>query len=137
MDISQERITANRQNARKSTGPRTSAGKRQSSQNARKHGLSVHGGVQEADVAILARKFVGEDADAARLLVAGIAAQAELEFQRICAVRESLKDLLTTIVNGDEADKRAATTALQKLMEFDRFERRELARRDRALRLLL
>jgi len=37
--ISAAKLAANRRNARKSTGPRTAAGKRKSSQNARKHGL--------------------------------------------------------------------------------------------------
>jgi hypothetical protein len=37
--ISPARVAANRRNARKSTGPRTAAGKKKSSQNARKHGL--------------------------------------------------------------------------------------------------
>ena len=38
---SQKQIRANRENAKKSTGPRTEAGKKRSSQNARKHGIFV------------------------------------------------------------------------------------------------
>src|SRR5262245_37177102 len=38
---SEARIEANRRNAKKSTGPRTEAGKRKSSQNALKHGLTA------------------------------------------------------------------------------------------------
>src|SRR5690242_6151503 len=38
---SERRGRANRENARKSTGPRSRAGRRHSSRNARKHGLTV------------------------------------------------------------------------------------------------
>lgn len=38
---SERRIAANRANARKSTGPRTAAGRRRASQNARRHGLTT------------------------------------------------------------------------------------------------
>src|SRR5690242_17490701 len=38
---SERRGRANRENARKSTGPRSRAGRRHSSRNARKHGLNV------------------------------------------------------------------------------------------------
>jgi hypothetical protein len=38
---SRRQITANRRNARKSTGPRTSAGKLRSRRNALKHGLTA------------------------------------------------------------------------------------------------
>ena len=38
---SQKQIEANRRNAKQSTGPRTTAGKQRTSQNALKHGLSA------------------------------------------------------------------------------------------------
>jgi hypothetical protein len=38
---SQKQIAANRENAKRSTGPRTRAGKKRSSKNSRKHGLSL------------------------------------------------------------------------------------------------
>ncbi len=37
--VSEAKLAANRRNAQKSTGPRTAAGKKSSSQNARKHGM--------------------------------------------------------------------------------------------------
>lgn len=43
---------ANRRNSAKSTGPRTSAGKARSNQNARKHGLSVSDLDPQADTEI-------------------------------------------------------------------------------------
>ena len=39
MATTQQKTNANRANARRSTGPRTAAGKSKSSRNARKHGL--------------------------------------------------------------------------------------------------
>src|SRR5829696_7666710 len=39
--ISQRKRTANRRNARSSTGPRSAAGKAKASQNALKHGLAI------------------------------------------------------------------------------------------------
>ncbi|MGD0499927.1 MAG: hypothetical protein ABSC23_15980, partial [Bryobacteraceae bacterium] len=39
--VSPQRIAANRANAAKSTGPRTSAGRARSAQNARKHGFAA------------------------------------------------------------------------------------------------
>ena len=39
--VSQEQLAANRANAAKSTGPRTTQGKARSAQNARKHGFTV------------------------------------------------------------------------------------------------
>ncbi|MGD0500648.1 MAG: hypothetical protein ABSC23_19685, partial [Bryobacteraceae bacterium] len=39
--VSPKRIAANRANAAKSTGPRTSAGRARSAQNARKHGFTA------------------------------------------------------------------------------------------------
>src|SRR5438874_6027153 len=40
--VSQRQLNANRQNAQKSTGPKTEEGKQKSSQNARTHGLFCH-----------------------------------------------------------------------------------------------
>lgn len=63
---SPRKVAANRRNAKKSTGPRSAAGKRRSSGNARRHGLSAtSGGVgyTEAEVATLAHDIAGDDAN--------------------------------------------------------------------------
>ncbi len=57
MPTSEARILANKQNAAKSTGPKTEAGKEKSRQNALKHGLTGAGVVLlEADAAELTRR---------------------------------------------------------------------------------
>src|SRR5512144_2165864 len=44
--VSPRRVAANRANARKSTGPRTAAGKKRVARNARKHGLCAQFGAR-------------------------------------------------------------------------------------------
>lgn len=64
----------NRANARKSTGPKTAAGKRRTARNARRHGLwsKTAGPTDEADVAaraaVLAERFAPRDAVEAALV---------------------------------------------------------------------
>jgi hypothetical protein len=72
---SSTRVQANRANAKKSTGPRTAAGKARSSQNARKHGL-------RAQPAVLPRENSAEFG----LLIAGL----EQQFQPATAVEWNL-----------------------------------------------
>jgi hypothetical protein len=64
------RAFANRLNARKSTGPRTAAGKAAVARNARRHGLSVPLGHEQhiaRDVDALARRIVGSIAGLAHV----------------------------------------------------------------------
>jgi hypothetical protein len=59
---SPKKIAANRANAEKSTGPTSSAGKRRSSKNARRHGLSmpiVADPNWSAEIEALAREIAG------------------------------------------------------------------------------
>lgn len=81
---SEAQIAANRLNARKSTGPRTPAGKRRARKNACRHGLSaifVHEGLTEIDE--LARQFVGETTDPILFQHALNAAHAEFVLARV------------------------------------------------------
>jgi hypothetical protein len=82
---SERQIAANRQNAGKSTGPRSAAGKRRSSRNAHCRGLSK--AMSRADfthaVEVLAREIAGDAADRLPLDLARDAAEAELELDRV------------------------------------------------------
>src|SRR5262245_44785240 len=83
---SERQIAANRRNARKSTGPRSSAGKLRASQNAYRHGLTLSIASSAAfakQVDNLARKIAGDAADAMMLERARAVAQAELDLARV------------------------------------------------------
>jgi hypothetical protein len=88
----ERQIAANRRNAVKSTGPRSSAGKRRARRNSYRHGLSVGAvgpGCAE-HVERLARKIAGAGADAMVLEQARSVAQAQLDLTQIRRTRASL-----------------------------------------------
>jgi hypothetical protein len=83
---SERQIAANRQNARKSTGPRSSATKKRVAQNAYRHGLAVSSGSLTTfarRLNRLARKIAGNTSDETILEQARIVAQAELDLVRV------------------------------------------------------
>jgi len=89
----ERQIAANRQNARKSTGPRSRAGKRRASRNSYRHGFSY--GVAAAveftkHVEALAQKIAGRGADAVTLEIARSVARAEFDLPQIRHVKVAL-----------------------------------------------
>ena len=86
----ERQIAANRRNAVKSTGPRSSAGKRRARRNSYRHGLSVGAAGSPEQVEKLARKIAGAGADAMVLEQARSVAQAQLELIQIRRMRASL-----------------------------------------------
>jgi hypothetical protein len=83
---SERQIAGNRRNARKSTGPRSGAGKKRASRNAYRHGLtlsitSTAAFAKQLDK--LARKIAGDTKDAITLERAREIAQAELDLARV------------------------------------------------------
>src|SRR5215470_5418244 len=93
---SPDQIAANRRNARRSTGPRTAAGKRKARANALSHGIVAS---LDADPAVSARAtriaaaLVGPDArPGVRALVAPIA-EAQADILRIRSTRAALINL--------------------------------------------
>jgi hypothetical protein len=90
---SERKIAANRRNARKSTGPRSSVGKRRTSRNAYRHGLtaSVTSSAERTKrIERFARKIAGNATDAVILECARDAAQAELDLAQIRRVKVAL-----------------------------------------------
>jgi len=83
---SNRQIAANRRNAGRSTGPRTSAGKKRAARNADRHGLGatlISGAEHEKRVERLARKIAGNARHPLILECARAAAEAELQLARV------------------------------------------------------
>jgi hypothetical protein len=112
------------QNARRSTGPRTRAGKRRVSQNALRHGLTLAvctDGGAAADVAALSRAIAGSNTDPHVIELTWRIAAAQIDIRR---VRHARRDLLAK----PEGLKSARLAAL------DRYEQRAFSRRKHAIR---
>lgn len=86
---SEKQIAANKRNAQKSKGPKSQAGKKRSSRNAYRHGLSGPPMTDRSETKFkdLARKFAGNASDAKTLEAAEQVAAADLELQRIRQAR--------------------------------------------------
>ena len=88
---SERKIAANRNNAKKSTGPRSSSGRATSRNNARRHGLAIAIGSDPAfrdDIEILAKLLAGRREDVVEF--AREAAEAHLDLTRIRRIRARL-----------------------------------------------
>ena len=93
---SKRSVIANKKNALRSTGPRTSNGKKRASANALKHGLAAnvhHDVAMSARVNELAGVFAGDTTDPHQIENAQIAAEAEIQIQRVRAARVTLIEL--------------------------------------------
>jgi len=93
MMASERQIAANRRNARKSTGPRSGAGKNRSSRNAYRHGLTLSIASTEAfakQLDTLVREIAGDTEDAILLERARALAQAELDLARVRRAKVAL-----------------------------------------------
>ena len=90
---SERQIAANRRNARKSTGPRSGAGKKRASRNAYRHGLtlSITSTAEYAkQLETLVRKIAGDTKDAIKLERARAIAQADLELTQVRRAKVAL-----------------------------------------------
>jgi hypothetical protein len=128
----EKQIAANRVNAQRSTGPRTTAGKLKSSRNAYRHGLSgsvPHDPSSAAKVNSIARELAGEQATEDRLASATDFANAQMELLRIRAIRT---DQFAKVEFDDDYNLKE----LERLAALDRYERYELTKRRRASRKL-
>ena len=156
---SERQRAANRANAQKSTGPKTRAGKRRASQNAYRHGLSgfiERDAGRAAELEALAREIVVSTGGKIDLEHARSIAQAQLELLRIRSMNTGMvKQMLAGCDDSwwsssaelqrppalperaPDASAEAMRLALRGLKLLDRYERRALTRRDRAVRLWL
>ncbi len=109
-------IAANRQNAQRSTGPRTPAGKAKAARNSLRHGLSVPVRADPAlarEVEVCAIRIAGDGASPERRALALGLAEAEIDLARIARVRA---DLTAQQAAGRDVEKQ--------LSAIERYERR-------------
>jgi hypothetical protein len=154
---SEGQIAANRRNARRSTGPRSGAGKKRASRNAYRHGLTMNitsTAAYAKQLDKLARKIAGNTDDAITLERARAIAQAELELARVRRAKVVLierasafgeldppqltvavpRPIDSATMPSQEPDRSAEAVrrVLPDLRKLERYERRSAARRDRA-----
>ena len=130
---SERKIAANRGNARVGRGPKTIQGKRRSSKNALRHGLSLpvsNVASVLADIEALAREIVGGGTDDP--CVVGIArhiAEAQIDLVRIRTVRHELLNQanMSRSIGGETTD------LIEQLTKIGCYERRAFSRRKKAL----
>jgi hypothetical protein len=125
----EKQVAANRRNAQRSTGPRTAAGKSNSSRNSFRHGLSgaCRNG-EESDAAIndLALEIAGKRHDAEKFEAATEAASAFLDIRQICKIRQDM-------LNASRLMS-ATPQELWRLLAIDRYEARARTKLRRASR---
>jgi len=141
---------ANRRNARKSTGPRSSGGKRRASQNSRRHGftaVSFRAG-NPKQIELLARQIAGKTTNPVVLEKARSIAQATFDLAQIR--RAKLELIASRIAEskdapshgiGQPSDTDALNLAIQEavrdLRKLDRYEKRAIARRSQGMRAMI
>lgn len=157
---SERQLRANLKNARRSTGPRTAAGKASASRNSLRHGLAVDIRNDPAlckDIENLAQQYCGDMIEPHRLLLARTAAEAQCAINRVRQARVALIEhaavdhenfeltresglkingdiSLPDSIDRDDQTHLAICRIAQMLLRLDRYERRALSRRKRALR---
>ena len=131
---SERKIAANRNNAKKSTGPRTQAGRAKSRQNARRHGLATGIGSDPAlrdDIEMLAGLLAGGRENIGEF--AREAAEAHLDLVRIRKIRAGLYARMRFFGDASTED---LMEAAEQFARLERYERRAFSRRKWAMRLI-
>jgi hypothetical protein len=129
---SEKQLAANRANAKKSTGPKTAAGRSKSGRNASRHGLSLPMEMDadvSAKIEALVEALASNNPDSDRQLAITEIAHAQLELLRIRKVRAHM----LAGAKVEEGDPKV----LQRLLALDRYERYAHTKRRRATRKTL
>jgi hypothetical protein len=133
---SERKTAANRSNAKKSTGPRSDAGRKASRRNALRHGLAIDIRTDPAyrdDIEQLAKLMSHARGRQNVCDNARHAAEATLDLGRIRKVRAFLFE---TIYLPDRGALDCLVELNDKLAKLQRYERRAFSRRNRALRAI-
>jgi hypothetical protein len=140
----ERQIEANRRNAQQSTGPRSASGKKRSSKNSYKHGLSKKPSSPARDVETLARQLAGPVNNPKILGLARAAAEADIRLAEIGDLKveiiESAKIADSDTAAQADNDFRVSEAICHKLpnlVHLLRYEKREAGRRDLAIRKLI
>ena len=134
--MSERKIAANRSNAKKSTGPRSKAGRQASRRNALRHGLAIDIRTDPAyhdDIEQLAKMMSRASGRQSVSDSARDVAEAVLDLSRIRKIRASLFE---TIYFSDTAAPDRLTELNDELAKLERYERRAFSRRNRAMRAM-
>jgi hypothetical protein len=115
--------TANRVNAKSSTGPRTRSGKVKASRNALRHGL---------DAVDCGDSGLAEQTE--RLAKAICQGSDRVGYQQALIIAESFADIAR--IRAARVHVLEGALELPKILRLERYERRALSRRRRAIRLL-
>jgi hypothetical protein len=143
---SEAKIAANRRNAQRNTGPRTALAKARVRRNALRHGLAarVVGDPTEAtEVDRAAAAICGPQADPLEREQALIVAEAQVILKRVRRVRAQLMEQMSLPPTQDlDAPDTTSTSVMDlsapyvdQLLRLERYERRALSRRKRAVRV--
>jgi hypothetical protein len=125
----EKQIRANRANAKRSSGPKTVAGRLTSSRNSYRHGLSLPLSAdpqRQAKIERLATTIAGTEPTEQQLVAAMMVAEAQVDIIRIRTKRaETTPTLAEAILNQN---------AVRNLCALDRYERLAMRRRKLASR---
>ncbi len=116
---SERQIAANRRNARKSTGPRSGAGKNRSSRNAYRYGLTLSitsSAAYAKQLDRLVREIAGNTEDPILLERARAIAQAELELARVRRVKVALIERASAFGELDPPQAFSSVTQIIRLL---------------------
>ena len=111
-----KQAAANRRNARRSSGPRSSVGKQRVSHNARRHGLSIRITADRTfgeQIEQLAREIAGGTQNELRLECARAVAAAELDLARVRQAKVALIERVMATGALDLADSEVPRQVLQ------------------------
>jgi hypothetical protein len=140
---SEAKIAANRRNAQRSTGPRTALAKARVRRNALRHGLAacmVGDPTKATEVDRVAAAICGPKAESLEREQALIVAEAQVILKRVRRVRAHLMEQMSQLPL-DAPDTTSMSVVdlsapyVAQLLRLERYERRALSRRKRAVRV--